>query len=308
MGGGGRLLMGEEKMPVARDIGFQIAPRLNAASRMAHAMLAHELLMEKDLERARKLAGDLEMHNEARRKISTSTADEVRKLVEERYMDKKFIFAADEKYPYGIVGLIAGRIANEYRKPTCILTKQGEESRGSFRSVPEFNVIEALEKCSDMLVKYGGHAQAAGMTIRNENTEAFYERFNALAEEALRDVVTEPTLEIDTVLLPEHITPQFFRDLSLFAPFGEGNPEPTFALHDVRIEDIRFVGNGEKHVKLRVSTDASSKIFDVIAFSLGEACREMQPGDRADIVFQISENKWNGSTSLQLKALDIRKK
>src|SRR3989338_5494873 len=118
-------------------------------------------------------------------------------------MDKKFIFAADEKYPYGIVGLIAGRIANEYRKPTCILTKQCEESRGSFRSVPEFNVIEALEKCSDMLVKYGGHAQAAGMTIRNDKLDAFYEKFNALVEESLVDVVTEPELLIDTLVLPE---------------------------------------------------------------------------------------------------------
>lgn len=301
----GRIQIDESRMPVARDIGFQIAPRINAASRMAHAMLAHQLLVEQDWATAQGFAKELEAHNVARQKISTSTADEVRKIVLEKYQDKKFIFAAHESYPYGIVGLIAGRIANEYRKPTCILTMSGEESRGSFRSVPEFNVIEALEKCSDLLVKYGGHAAAAGMTIKNEHLDTFYERFNALAEESLQDVVTEPLLEIDLPVLAEHLTPQFYQDLSLFAPFGEGNPEPILALHGAVIEEVRPVGASGKHLKLKVRAGSGGPLFEAIAFSLGERFVGLEPGTIADLAFTLDENRWNGRTSLQLKVLDM---
>lgn len=129
----GRMPFNADKKPSARDIAFQIAPRINAASRMAHAMLAHDLLMESDTEKAGELALELENHNNARRKLSTETAEQVSALVEAEYQDKKFIFAVGEAYPFGIVGLIAGRIAHAYRKPTCVLFRGATESMGSFR-------------------------------------------------------------------------------------------------------------------------------------------------------------------------------
>lgn len=303
----GRLLINAEKKPTARDIGFQIAPRINAASRMAHAMLAHELLIEQNETRALDLALELEAHNVARRKLSTDTTTEVMKVVEEKYQDKKFIFAVGEKYPFGIVGLIAGRIASTYRKPACILFRDEFESRGSFRSIPEFNIIEALEQCSDLLVKFGGHAQAAGMTIKNEYLDTFYERFSALVEERLHDTVTEPELLIDMVILPQDIVPELVVDMARFAPFGEGNTEPVFCLLDMRVKRSRFVGSGEKHLKIDLETADGLKSFDAIGFSLGERFPTLAVGERLDIVCTLEENVWNGRTSIQLKLIDIRK-
>ncbi len=305
----GGMKIDEGVKPDARMVAFRIAPRINAASRMAHAMLAHDLLMAKDQAHARVLALELDAHNTARQKISTATTDAVRKVALERYAGKKFVFAADESYPFGIVGLVAGRIANELRKPTCVLTKGEKTSQGSFRSVPEFDIISAIEECGDLLVKFGGHAQAAGMTIENDKLEAFYERFSALVEERLADVVTEPELAIDMRLRASHIVPALYRDIVRMAPFGEGNPEPTFALEDVRVEEVRLVGNGAKHLKLKVSAgDSTPKVFDAIGFSLGEVFGDLVPGDRLDIAFQLDENTWNGTTSLQLKLVDIKQK
>jgi single-stranded-DNA-specific exonuclease len=305
----GGVKIGEDMKPDARMIAFQIAPRINAASRMAHAILAHDLLMERDQAHARVLALELDAHNVARQKISTATTDAVRKLALEKYDGKKFVFAVDESYPFGIVGLVAGRIANELRKPTCVLTRGELVSQGSFRSVPELSIIEAIEECGDLLVKFGGHAQAAGMTIENDKLEAFYERFSAIVEERLTGVVTEPELVIDVRLRAAHIVPGLYRDIVRMAPFGEGNREPVFVLEDACVEEARLVGNGAKHLKLKVSAgDTAPKVFDAIGFSLGGAFGDLTPGERLDIAFQLDENTWNGTTSLQLKLVDIKRK
>jgi single-stranded-DNA-specific exonuclease len=182
----GNIPIDEEHVPDVRTIGFQIAPRINAASRMAHAMLAHNLLMEKNQVHARTLALDLDAFNVARQKVSLVSTEEVLRIAESKYQDKKFIFAVGEHFPFGIVGLIAGRVAHALHKPTCVLTKGETESKGSFRSIPELNIIETLEACSELLVKFGGHAQAAGMTIRNENLEKFDKKFNTLVEKTSR--------------------------------------------------------------------------------------------------------------------------
>lgn len=303
----GRLPFGEQAEPTARDIGFQIAPRINAASRMAHGILAHDLLMSKTLDSARPLSQELETHNLNRRKISTTTAEQVKEKALADFADKKFIFAVHEDYPYGIVGLIAGRIANELRKPTAILTKGETESRGSFRSIPEFNVIESLEQCADILVKYGGHAAAAGMTIKNEHLDIFYERFNALAMEKLQSVETEPKLDIDMPVSFEHLTPAFCRELKRFAPFGEGNPEPVFVLEEAIVDDVRFVGAGEKHLKIRLKSPSGGKVLDAIAFNLGKQFGDLQIGENIRVVFTVEENTWNGNTSLQLRVVDMER-
>lgn len=303
----GNMKIDEYCRPDARMVAFQIAPRINAASRMAHAKLAHDLLMERDRVHARTLALELDAHNTARQKVSSETTEAVRKLANERFADKKFIFAADEHFPFGVVGLVAGRIANEFNKPACVLTKGKTVSQGSFRSIPALDIMEVIEECGDLLEKFGGHAQAAGMTIRNDRLDEFYNRFNALVEERLKDVVTEPERVIDACILPEHITPQLFRDLMLCAPFGEGNQEPVFVLEKMRVEEARLVGNGSKHLKIKISCPGNPrKSFDGIGFSLGTEHGSLEPGQVIDIAFTLSENTWNGTTSLQLKVVDIR--
>lgn len=301
----GRLPVDEFRVPDARFVAFQIAPRINAASRMAHAQIAHDLLMSKDPAEAERLALELEGLNEARRAQSSETAESVRRIVLERFQEKKFIFAHAEEYPYGIVGLIAGRIANEFQRPTAILTKGPETSRGSLRGVPGFHLAEALEACSDLLEKHGGHAQAAGIMIKNENIDAFCERFTLLAEERLADLSLETELPADIEVLPEHLSPTLASELQLLAPFGEGNPEPTLIVRGMRVDDVRFVGNGEKHLKLRLSKD-EGRAFDAIFFSIGDEHRDVASGDLVDVAFNLSENHWNGSSRLQLKVADLR--
>ncbi len=304
----GNMKIDEHNVPDAHTIGFQIAPRINAASRMAHAILAHNLLMERDQAHARTLALELDAFNVARQKQSAVVTDQVRKIALEKFADKKFIFAADEHFPYGIVGLIAGRIAREFNKPTCVMTKGKETSQGSFRSIPELNIIETIEECGEMLVKYGGHAQAAGMTIKNDQMEAFYEKFNAIVEKKLAKVVTEPLQWVDLVLQAEHITPKLYRDVMLFAPFGEGNLEPIFSLENVIVCEVRLVGSGSKHLKLRLSAPGNPKTFDAIGFSLGTSFPDLREGEVINVAFTLSENTWNGRASIQLKLVDIKRK
>lgn len=302
----GRIPMSESLPPTARLIAFHIAPRINAASRMAHGKLAHDLLMERDRVKARGLALELEAYNIARQKQSQAVTALVLDLARSQYNDKKFIFAAGPEYPLGIVGLVAGRVAHELGKPACILQTVGEVSRGSFRSIPGLNIIQALEQCGDLLEKFGGHEQAAGMTIRNEHLDTFYNRFNALVEEALVGVETVPELAIDRVLHPEDLSLDLINRLGRLQPFGEGNPEPVFALRSAQLVSVRKVGKDEQHWKLGIERLAGRPPLDVVGWSLVARYPDLAPGMRLDLAGTAAANLWNGRESVQLVLKDIR--
>lgn len=301
----GRLPIREGKTPIARDIAFHIAPRINAASRMAHARIAHDLLVERDAERARELALLLESHNTDRRKVS----DEISTLVREVALaatDKKLVFAVDERFHFGVIGLVAGRIANEFRKPVIVLTKGERESRGSLRSIPEVNIVEALEQCADILVRYGGHAQAAGLTVENKHLPELERRLEEIIATELNGRDTSPELVADMRISGADLSLDLARHLRKLAPFGEGNPEPVFFMEHMKIAEIRTVGSDAKHIKLRLIAPVGTT-FDAIGFSLAGTIPDLRKGDVIDILCQLDENEWNGSVTLQLKLLDIRK-
>ena len=302
----GRLPIDDNRQPTAWTIGFQIAPRINAASRMAHAMQAHELLMATDRTAARDLAQEIEANNVARQKVSTSITERVRKIAaENRY--SKLVFAADEGFAFGVVGLVAGRIANEFGKPTVVLERQETTSRGSLRSVPKLHITEALEECADLLVKFGGHAGAAGLTIENRHIDAFSERLNAVIERRLDGIATRAEQRIDLRISPHLINTGLLSEIRRFAPFGQANTEPVFLVEEMFLEEARTVGADNKHLKLVLRPDDASAIrFDAIAFGLGEQFPDLSRGTRLDIVFQLDDNTWNGTTTLQLKVLDMR--
>ncbi len=291
----------------AWSISFQIAPRLNAAGRMAHAALSHALLMERDRVKARTLALEIEQQNIDRKKLSDAVTQTVRRIADERFRDRKFILAVGPEFAFGVAGLVAGKIAREYNKPTIVLHQNGDESQGSLRSIPGLNIIETLEKCGALLEKFGGHAMAAGLTIKNENLAAFEERLGALIEEQLREVVTEPEIWYDTEIGLHQVTPELVAEIRRFAPFGEGNPEPLFLIHGAHVASARLVGNGQKHWKLVLSGgETGYREVDAIAFGLGERFPEIAPGQRLDVLAQPDENRWNGQTSIQLKVVDLR--
>ncbi|KKT88524.1 MAG: Single-stranded-DNA-specific exonuclease RecJ, partial [Candidatus Moranbacteria bacterium GW2011_GWC2_45_10] len=192
-----RLNIDENNVPSTRNIGFHIAPRINAAGRINHANLAYDLLVEGDIAKARVFALELEENNSHRQKITETATNEVKVLAENSFKDKKLIFAVGENFPIGVVGLVAGKIAQQFNKPTAVLQKGETESKGSFRSIPQVNIIEAIERCKELLLKFGGHSQAAGISIENGKLEAFYEKLNAEIEKELEGKDISPEILVD---------------------------------------------------------------------------------------------------------------
>ncbi len=299
----GGIAVSEDQMPNAETISFQIGPRINAASRMAHAKTAHDLLMTELPAEARLLALELEAQNRSRQKTSEALAREVRTVAEQLFRNKKFIFAVGEHYSFGVAGLVAGKIANELGKPTAVFSKGETESIGSFRSIPSLSIIEAIGECADLLEKFGGHSQAAGATVRNDKLEAFFEKLEQVINRRLSETVVEPVLDIDLELSPRLLTGDLARGLRRLEPFGIGNPEPTFLVRGAIVREVRLVGNGEKHLKLSFSTDGG--VFGGIGFGMGEEWGKLIVGDRVDVVFRFGENQWNGSSRLEWRVLDM---
>jgi single-stranded-DNA-specific exonuclease len=297
--------IGDGRTPTARDVAFHIAPRLNAASRMDHPRLAHDLLVAESDERAEQLACELEAHNAKRQEVSDAIARDVRKLAKERG-DRSVLFAADPSFYFGVVGLVAGRIANEFAKPTVLLTRGETESKGSLRSIPGLNIIEVLEECSDLLDRFGGHAAAAGITLPNGNLLALEERMERLVAERIEGGIPEPEHLYDLALPAHQYTLDLVRGLRRLAPFGEGNPEPVFLATGLSVTEARPVGKTGTHLKLLLATP-DGRAFDAIGFSLADRIPDLAPGDRIDALFQLDENEWNGRVTVQLKLVDIRR-
>jgi single-stranded-DNA-specific exonuclease len=203
--------------------------------------------------------------------------------------------------------LIAGRIADEFNKPTAVFQKQGLEYVGSFRSINQVNIVEVLEQCSDLLIKFGGHSQAAGAQVRAENMEALYEKMLQIIESELQGKDLSPVIEVDYELLPEETDTGLLDDILQLQPFGEGNAEPVFMMQKMSIEKFKTVGNGSKHLKLVLGDSKSQATFNAIGFGLGEEYPEIKEGDIIDIVFNLKEDEWNGGGAIQLFLIDLRK-
>lgn len=301
----GRVPIRDGKTPSARDISFHVAPRLNAASRMAHAGIAHDLLISSDATEARKFADLLETHNEARKGVSDAMATKARAMARER-SDRSLVFAADESFHFGVVGLVAGRIANEFGKPAVMITKGEKESKGSLRSVPGLDIIEVVEACSDLLLRFGGHAQAAGLSLKNENLGALEERMERLVSERLGAASPDTELPYDFRLAPSRFSLDLVRTIGRMAPFGEGNPEPVFLAESLTVSDARPVGKTGTHLKLLLAAD-DGREYDAIGFSLADRIPDLAKGDVLDVLFQLDENEWNGRVTVQLKLVDLRR-
>lgn len=301
----GRIPVREGTIPTARDIAFHVAPRLNAASRMAHARAAYDLLAAPDTGRAHILADVLEGHNAERRKVSAALTDLARRVAVEQE-DRHMIFGAHEDFHFGVVGLVAGRIANEFGKPTILLSKGETESRGSLRSVPGLNIIEVVEACADLLDRFGGHAQAAGVTLRNDHLEELEDRMERLVSERLGTAMPVAEQAYDFRLPTAQWSLDFVKKVGRMAPFGEGNPEPVFLAEGLSVTDIRPVGKTGTHLKFLLSSP-DGRAFDAIGFSLADRIPDLSPGERIDALFQLDENEWNGRVTVQLKLVDIRR-
>ncbi|MBU1089467.1 single-stranded-DNA-specific exonuclease RecJ [Patescibacteria group bacterium] len=283
----------------SEDIGFRIAPRLNAAGRLDSPLIAFQALANKDGE---KFADGLEKLNSWRQRLTEKLLAEVEERLGEIGAER-ILIAGGENFHPGIIGLAAGRLAEKYHRPAIVMSGAGGKFVGSCRSpLPEFNITEALRDNSDLLQKFGGHRGAAGFTLEPKNRAAFEKKMGDYARAKIKAVELIPRLEIDSQVEERSLSCEFFEELQTLAPFGAGNPEPLFHLENVELAEIRTVGNGEKHLRAKIG---KTKIT-AIGFGLGEFAEELGKRGSADLVFQLSENEWNGNCELQLKMVDLR--
>jgi len=301
----GGIAINQSSIPSANTVAFQIAPRINAAGRMSHAKYAFELMRETDKSLAHEQAQILEQQNLDRREITEKLTIEVEKIVEENHADKSFILISNVDYPIGIVGIIAGRIADRYNKPTGIFTKYKDESRGSFRSVKGVHVIDILNECSEHLEKFGGHAQAAGAAIKNENFDKFCRVANTCVKKHFGNDVFESCVNADCEILIEDVSRKLSAELQKLEPFGQKNEEPIFIVRNLVIVDIRAIGTEDKHLKMKLSNVDGSITHDAIAFGRGYMTEHISISDIIDIAAHIQENEWMGSISVQFNIVDI---
>lgn len=303
----GRMMIDEYNLPDTKKVAFYVAPRINAAGRINHANLAYNLVTEENVSIARDLALELEANNTQRQKITDVITQEVKVLAENMYKDKKFIFAIGEHFPIGIVGLVAGKIAQKFNKPTAVFQKGEKFSKGSFRSIPQINIIETLGKCTELLERCGGHSQAAGATVANENLEAFYEKMNSLISEQLEGIDLDEKIIVDAEIKAEDVDFDFVEDLEKLKPFGEGNMEPNFMMKDLIIREKRVVGSGNKHIKFFLSpANGSPKLFEAISFNGYEKFQHFEVDDQIDILCNAGKDEWNGNKKIQFTMLDAR--
>lgn len=286
-------------------VGYQIGPRINAASRMDHASVAFEALMAEDDGRAAELAGELNRLNAARQKQSDAITIEARRLIQERGVRRVHLLAG-EGWPAGIVGLIAGKLSGETGVPVVIFGRDGDRFVGSGRGVPGFDLMAGLERAKAHLIRYGGHTLACGLTISGEdNFREFGRILEAYADEVLAGRDLRPTLDIDAEIRISQADWQLVDKLQEFEPFGEGNRRPKFLLRGLLVTAVDPVGKDGKHVRLGVRGDLPRETR-LIGFGLAAAAAAFPPGSRIDAVVEVGINEWNGSKTIQLKIVDLR--
>ncbi len=300
----GNIAISPQRMPTATLVAFHVAPRINAPGRMSHAKHAYHLLREISPHEARTKAMMIEKYNNDRKIITEKITREVDLIVKKEFTTKSCIIIAGENYPIGIVGIVAGRIAEKYKKPTGIFTKQELESRGSFRSVTGVHIVDMLTACGDLLIKFGGHEKAAGAIIRNDNFDAFCKNADAFVHKLLPHGL-EVARYYDHEIQLADISEALLQKLTLFEPYGEANEEPIFLLRDVVLADVRVVGSGQLHVKIKVSNVKQDQMVDAIGFSLKKKCDAITDRNHVNIFCHVQKNSWQGRDTIQLHIIDI---
>ncbi len=288
----------------AFTLGFVVAPRINAAGRIKHADLAFRLLISENILEAQNLALELNELNKHRQLLTEQIVSEARSQLE-LVMDRKVLLAAGVNWPKGVVGLVAGRLAEEFNRPVLILDKTESHATGSARSTENFDMVMALTNAKDLLVKYGGHKQAAGFTLESTNIDAFYASLLQFADSQNFDV-SDPVLRIDAEISGDDLNFETLDYVEKLAPFGFGNSKPKFLTKQMEVIDTQFVGAKSQHVRIRLRIN--DKIFTAIAFNQPFLGAKLKAGDKIDMVYELSSSEWNGLRQMDLKIIDVETK
>jgi single-stranded-DNA-specific exonuclease len=288
----------------AISIGFILGPRLNAAGRLESALAAYELLTTTDVKQAGELSQRLNNQNRLRQELTRKIQSEAEAIVQADDPDSPLLFAVSPEFNSGVVGLAAARLVETYYRPAVVgqVFEQEGITRCSCRSIPEFQITQALDQCKDLLIRHGGHAAAAGFTVSNENREELKKRLKSLAKEKLGSKDLRQTLNADAVVPLSDLRSDLLSYLNYLQPTGYGNPEAIFVTRNVRVTHSRTVGTESKHLKLSV-TDGHVT-FDSIGFRLGHLQPELPLN--VDLMYTFESNEYNGRTTLQLNLKDVK--
>ncbi|MFT5778490.1 MAG: single-stranded-DNA-specific exonuclease [Crocinitomicaceae bacterium] len=308
------LILANRTFPVTlTDVVFTIAPRINAAGRLRSGKHAVELMISNDIDEIRKIASEINTDNLERRELDKEITAEALEMLEEYPKERCTNVVFKENWHKGVVGIVASRIIEKFYKPTIVLTESNGEITGSARSVRDFDVHDAIEKCSELLGKFGGHKYAAGLSLKKENLEAFKEKFESVVANSIDKELLIPEQEIDVELSFDQIfgpeenrlkIPRIKRVLRQFEPHGPGNMKPVFISKNVFSTDVRLLK--EAHLKLSMAQPDSDIILEGIGFSMPEKVDDVASGMPFDVVYTLEINRWRDRESIQLNIKDIR--
>ena len=284
------------------DVVFGIAPRINAAGRIDHAKKAVEILVETDYEKAKSFADGIEENNKTRRTLDQSITKEALEMINE---NKKSTVVFSENWHKGVVGIVASRLIETHYKPTIVLAEKDDILTGSARSVHDFDLYEAISKCSHLCEKFGGHKYAAGLSIKRENLQEFINAFEIAVSETITDDQLSPKIEIDMEIDINNVDDKLFRIIKQFSPFGPQNLSPFFVSRNVVDNGYgKQIGADKSHLRINAKTTSGS--LAGIGFGMGEFFKSIKDYQEFDICYSINENEWNGRKSLQLMIRDLQ--
>jgi single-stranded-DNA-specific exonuclease len=286
----------------ARTVGYTLAPRINAAGRMDQAVSALNLLLAPDMSTALPLAEAVDELNAVRRDQTHTVQERARDVILDAGPLDPLLFVASSDFPSGVVGLAASRLQEEFYRPAVVVSVDGEFSKGSARSIPEFHMTQALDAVGELLERHGGHAAAAGFTVRTQRLPELRRRLLTMAHRTLDGMALAPSLDVDAEIDLASLSWDLFHRLDQLKPFGYGNPAPLLVSRDVSKVQARRVGRGGRHLKL-VFRDRERRIWNAIAFRQGERAEDLS--SRVDVAYVLERNVWNGRVSLQLNVEDI---
>ncbi len=289
------------------DVVFIIGPRINAAGRMKHGQYAVDLLTETRLEQSEAIAKEIEAFNTNRRDTDKQITQEALQQIENNNEQNRFTNVVyNENWHKGVIGIVASRLIETYYKPTLVFTKSGDKLAASARSVTGFDVYDAIEACSEYIEQFGGHKYAAGLTLKEENYEAFKAKFEAVVSNTIEDHQRTPEINIDQQIDLNTIDDKLMRILKQFAPFGPGNRSPVFMTENLKDTGYgKCVGDDKSHLRITVTQDGTPKLV-CIGFGLGNKLDLITNKKPFKAVYSIDENEWQGKVSLQLKLRDIK--
>ena len=290
------------------DIIFKIGPRINASGRVENGKASVDLLIDKDYTSALEKAIHINEYNEQRKDIDKQMTDEANHIVEklESQRHQSAIVLYDENWKKGVIGIVASRLTEIYFRPTVVLTRNGNLATGSARSVAGFDVYAAIKNCRDLLLNFGGHTYAAGLTLKWDDIKTFRERFQKYVDEHITSEQREAMLDIDAIIDFRDITKKMHNDLKKFAPFGPSNPKPLFATLGVYdFGTSKVVGRSQEHIKLELGDTKSNNVMNGIAFGQSGAARYIKSKRAFDIAYTIEDNTFKHG-NIQLHIEDIR--